>query len=114
MRRNGLVMRTRTTIAQKLPDYYTEKIYEFHKYIILLRKKNNYELSQIVNMDEVPVTFDVPGNRTVEIKGIKSVSIKTTGNEKHRFTVVLACCADGTKLPPMIIFKRKTIPKLKN
>ena len=38
--------------------------------------------------------------------------IKTTGNEKTpRFTVVLACLSDGTKLKPMLIFKRKTMPK---
>ena len=37
--------------------------------------------------------------------------IKTSGNEKTRYTVVLACCADGTKLPPLLIFKRKTLPK---
>ena len=28
-----------------------------------------------------------------------------------RYTVVLLCCADGTKLPPLLIFKRKTLPK---
>ena len=27
---------------------------------------------------------------------------------------MLACCDDGTKLKPMIIFKRKTIPKINN
>jgi len=37
--------------------------------------------------------------------------IKTSGNEKTCYTVVLACCADGTKLPPLLIFKRKTPPK---
>ena len=39
------------------------------------------------------------------------MNIKTTGNEKNRFTVMLACTADGGKLPPFIIFKRKTMPK---
>jgi len=37
--------------------------------------------------------------------------IKTSGNEKMPYTVVLVCCADGTKLPPLLIFKRKTLPK---
>ena len=37
--------------------------------------------------------------------------IKTTGHEKRRFTVVLACMADGTKLRPVVIFKHKTQPK---
>jgi len=31
MRRNGLCMRTKTTIAQKLPCEYKRKIIEFHK-----------------------------------------------------------------------------------
>ena len=44
-------------------------------------------------------------------QGAKTVAVKTSGNKKTRFTVVLACCADGTKLPPMIIFKRKMFPK---
>jgi len=37
--------------------------------------------------------------------------IKTSGNEQMCYTVVLACCADDTKLPPLLIFKRKTLPK---
>ena len=37
--------------------------------------------------------------------------IKTSGNEKTCYTVVLAFCADGTKLPPLLISKRKTLPK---
>ncbi|GFX96975.1 pogo transposable element with KRAB [Trichonephila clavipes] len=47
-------------------------------------------------MDEVPLTFDCPPNRTVDTCGVKTVSI-TTGQEKTHFTVMLACCADGTK-----------------
>lgn len=111
MKRNGLCMRVRTHLAQRMPEFYQEKTENFHKHIVNFRRIKNYEYSQIINMDEVPVNFYVPGNKTVDIKGRKSITIKTTGNEKNRFTVVLTCCADGSKLPPMIIFKRKKIPK---
>ena len=47
----------------------------------------------------------------MDVKGGKTIMIKTSGNERTRYTVVLACCADGTKLPPLLIFKRKTLPK---
>jgi len=57
------------------------------------------------------LTFDVPSNKTVDVKGAKAIMIKTSGNEKMRYTVVLACCADGTKLPLLLIFKRKTLPE---
>jgi len=62
-------------------------------------------------VDEVPLTFDVPSNKRVDVKGAKTIILKTTGDEKTRYTVVLACCADGTKLPHLLIFKRKTLPK---
>ena len=64
-------------------------------------------------MDEVPLIFGVPSNRTADVKGAKTVAVKTSGNKKTRFTVVLACCAGRTRLPPMIILKRKTFPKEK-
>jgi len=45
--------------------------------------------------------FDVPSNKTADVKDAKTIMIKTSGNEKMRYTVVLACCADGTKIPPL-------------
>jgi len=104
-------MCTKTTIAQKLPCEYERKIIEFHKYVINMRKKLCFEIGQLGNMDVVPLTFDVPSNKTVDVKGAKTIMIKTSGNEKMHYTVVFACCADGTKLPPLLIFKRKTLPK---
>ena len=47
----------------------------------------------------------------MDVKGSKTIMVETSGKEKARYTVVLACCADGTKLPPLLIFKRKTLPK---
>ena len=57
------------------------------------------------------MTFDVPLNKTVDVKDAKTIMIKTSGSENTRYTVVLAYCADGTKLPPLLIFKRKMLPK---
>jgi len=82
MRRNGLCIRTKITIARKLPHHYETKIIEFHKYVINMRKKLCFEIGQLGNMDEVPLTFDVPLNKTVDVKGAKTIMIKTSGNEK--------------------------------
>ena len=91
MRRNGLCTHTKTTIAQKLHREYKRKITEFHTYVINMRKKLCFEIGQLGNMDEVPLTFYVPTNKTVDVKGAKTIMIKTSGNKKTRYTVVLAC-----------------------
>jgi hypothetical protein len=57
---------------------------------------------------------DMPPNYTLEKKGAKEVLLKTTGCEELRLTVILAATADGRKLPPFIILKRKTLPKLES
>ena len=51
------------------------------------------------------------GSLTFEESGAKTVQIRITGNEKNRFTCVLTVLADGIKLPLIIIFKGKQIPK---
>jgi hypothetical protein len=49
------------------------------------------------------LTFDVPPNKAVDMKGGKLITIKTYGHEKTHYTVVLACCAEGTILPLLLI-----------
>ena len=36
------------------------------------------------------------------------------GNEENHATVLLVCAGDGSKLRVMVIFKRKTVPKVEN
>ena len=62
-------------------------------------------------MDETPVTFDLPSSYTLEKRGSSTINIKTTGHERSTFTVILGCMADGTKLPPVVIFKLKNVPR---
>ncbi|GFX66169.1 hypothetical protein TNCV_1906541 [Trichonephila clavipes] len=33
-------------------------------------------------MDEVPLSFDIPPTRTVDVQGASSIPINTTGNER--------------------------------
>ena len=110
MNRHGFVIRTRTKISQKLPCELEDKIVSFQRHTITLRKWNRYGLMHIGNMDETPLTFDMPANRTVDKCGSKTILLKTTGHEKLGFTCVLAVTADGGKLPPLLVFKRKKIP----
>ena len=110
MNRYGLVLRVRTKIAQKLPRELETKVMSFQRHTITLRKWNRYALQHMGSMDETPLTFDMSANKTVDKCGTKTVLVKTTGHEKLGLTCVLAVTADGAKLPPLIVFKRKKIP----
>ena len=51
------------------------------------------------------VSFDMTSNYTVNVKGAEDITLKTTGNEKCNFTVVLCVTTDGEKFDSMVIFK---------
>ena len=70
--------------------------------------KAHYDLQLIGNMDKTPLNFDMPPNQTVHAAGDKTVLIKTIRKKNY---CVLGCMADGTKVMPMIFFKRKRLPK---
>jgi len=93
MKRYGLSRRRRTKVSQKLPSQTNELLENFRQFVINLRTEKSFELSNILNMDETPVWFDMAGNFTIDQKGEKTIHIRGTGNEKNRFTVVLTCTA---------------------
>ena len=70
-----------------------------------LHYQKDYPLSFIGNMDETPLRLDMPGESTITRTGQKSVPLRTTGDDKGRFTVVLAAIADRRKLKPFVVFK---------
>ena len=109
MRRHGLALRQKTKIAQKLPKDLNEKISLFHTFVISLCKQNNFELSQIGNMDKTPMTLTYQPAEQLTTK--ESAQSRLEPLVMSLFTAVLSCMVDGTKLKPMVIFKRKLIPK---
>ena len=87
---------------QQLPKGYKEKLAIFHTNCKNKITEKKIQPEHIADMDMVSLAFDIPINRT------STVSVRTTGNKKSSFTVVLGCQANGQKLPLVVIFKRKT------
>ena len=88
-----------------------EKQQNFLSFILYRRIQHDYPLQFIANMDETPVSFDLPNSYTLEKRGSNTINIKTTGYERSMFTVMLGCMADRSKLLPVIIFKLKNKPR---
>ncbi|XP_014827083.1 PREDICTED: uncharacterized protein LOC106906352 isoform X2 [Poecilia mexicana] len=107
MRRKNLSIRAETPLFQQLPLDYQEKVTNFRQFVEAKIVENAIGPDNIINMGEVPLTFDMSLTKTCA----SSISEKTNGHERTNFTCVLGCTASGQKLPPMVIFKRKTMPK---
>ncbi|HJY15922.1 MAG TPA: transposase [Nitrososphaeraceae archaeon] len=69
MSRHLLVNRRHTTVAQRLPKEYKEDQQAFLSYILYRRIEYNYPLSLIGNIDETPMTFNLPSQTTIEERG---------------------------------------------
>ncbi|CAI7867911.1 unnamed protein product, partial [Closterium sp. NIES-53] len=65
---------------------------------------HRFPLNLMVNADQTSLWLEMPAERTVHVR--------TAGYKKERVTVMLAVTADGVKLPPYVIFKRKTVPRI--
>ncbi len=85
-----------------------EAVMKYWRIIFKLRLEQHISIQRIGNMDEVPVYFDMAPKKVITRKGTKTVCVQTNNMEKTRITVILCCLADGTKLPPMVIFRGTT------
>ena len=110
MHQMGLALRRRA-ICQKLPKDFEQNWLNYQWYITNLRKTGNFLIGQMANANEMAIYLDMPPNYTLEKKGVKEVLLKTTGCKKLRLIVMLAATVDGRKLPPLLILKRKALPK---
>ena len=116
MRRHGLSLRRRTSVAQKDPKQLIGKLVSFLIHAKKLQMKFNFEPSQIYSIDETPVWQDMVGTRTVTKKGSQDDVFKSTGHEKARASVRLTGPADGQKMKPFIVFKgvQREVSQLNN
>jgi len=96
----GLALWCRTTICQKLPKDFEQKLLNYQRYITNLRKTGNFLMGQIANADETVIYLDMPPNYTLEKKGMKEVLLKTAGCEKLHLTVMLEQMLMGENYHP--------------
>merc|ERR1711888_245370 len=59
MKRHEYTLRAPTKVAQLLPQFWADKITEFQRFIIHHRRRNDYRLKCIGNMDETPMYMDM-------------------------------------------------------
>ena len=59
----------------------------------------------IINKDQTPIIFTSHSIQTLEMRGIKTVTIPTSTQDTRCATFAVTVCADGTKLPPVLIIK---------
>lgn len=104
MRRNGLLLRQRTSLCQQLPSAYEDEVMGY--FVSRIQEERGIILSQISNADLTLLNIDMPQSATVKARGARGV----LGAEKQ-CTVMLAVTTDGQKLPPYVILKRKTLLK---
>ena len=105
LKRKGFSLRRKTSTSQQLPRDLIPKVSSFILRIRKFRLDKNYPLGMIGNMDETPLWLDMPGDTTVSRTGEHTVSVRSTGHDKGRFTVILGAMADGRKLNPFVVFK---------
>lgn len=58
-------------------------------------------------MDQTPYNPQLISNKTLHKKGTKTVPISQMKSNINHLVVCLAVCGDGTKIPPLIVFKVK-------
>ena len=90
LKRKGLSLRKKTTVSQKTPSDVIPKLVTYIMRLRKLQKAHGFDASNIVAMDETACWFDMQSDTTVDVRGARSVALKTTGHEKDHFTVILS------------------------
>jgi hypothetical protein len=107
LRANGIVLRTKTHKAQDHPSVAMNNAKLFVQSTRPFFQAPNRAQPFIINMDQTPVDLSDPPDKTLNQKGAKTINSRAPKCNMGRITAFLTVCADGTKLPPLLVFKGK-------
>jgi hypothetical protein len=110
LKRKNLSLRQPTKKAQVVPEGYKEKIISWLQFNRRAMAKFNFELSEIANMDQTPISFEFLDNKTYDTKGVRTVFVKQTGSgwDRRQATLQILVHADGIqRCKPLLVFHGK-------
>jgi hypothetical protein len=80
LKRKRLSLRVSTKRAQTVPGDYKDKITSWLQFNRRAQARFNFELSEIANMDQTPISFEFLDKRTYNTIGARTVFLKQTGS----------------------------------
>ena len=107
-RRFKIAFRRKTHVAQAAPKELEPAISKFHASLLRVRRRGEYKLKDIANMDQTPLPFVLDDHRSYADKGSKEVwcASAASGLDKRQCTVQLTIFGDGIpRIRPFIIFR---------
>jgi hypothetical protein len=93
-----------------VPQDYKEKIVSWLQFNRRAMTKFNFELSDIANIDQTPLSLEFLDNKIYDIKGIKTVFVKQTGSgwDRRQATLQIVIHADSIRpCKPLLILHSK-------
>lgn len=106
MERHNLVLRRVTSYQTVAQDALQPIIDTFSQEVQSFLDDERMDFSQVYNMDQTAIFFDMPPSYTVVERGVRRNRIQLNGNNyKKRVTVILLVRSDGQKYKPLIVFK---------
>lgn len=103
----GLVMRRGTTAAQKVPLNWEELVKLLNQRVAALQFLHNIPKGLVVNWDQTAIRLCPVSGSSRAQRGVHAVQL-IAHDDKRQITAVFAAAADGTLLPPQLIFKGTT------
>jgi len=107
LKRKRLSLRQGTKRAQTVPEDYRDKITSWLQFNRRAQARFNFELSEIANMDQTPISFEFLDKRTYDTIGVRTVFLKQTGSgwDRRQATLQILVHADGIqRCKPLLIF----------
>jgi hypothetical protein len=104
---NNLVIRSKTHQAQKCRSVMEEAGQEWITSIVPHLQAPGRDQRFIINMDQTPIFFSMTPKTTLQARGSKTVSVRTSSDSTKRITVAVCVTASGSMLPPLLIFNAK-------
>jgi hypothetical protein len=105
--RKHFSLRVSTKSVQVIPADYKDKITSWLQFNRRAQARSNFELSEIANMDQTPISFEFLDKRTYDTIGVKTVFLKQTGSgwDRRQATLQILVHADGIqRCKPLLIF----------